>query len=80
MNIKERSLLSVAYHEAGHAVAAFAVRVPVQRATIVPDPGGASPRCYIKDVSAQEIVDYRTGKKDFTADCKPLPWGLPASP
>jgi len=36
MNRKERALLSVAYHEAGHAVAAFALGVPVQRATIVP--------------------------------------------
>ena len=36
-------------------------------------PGGAFPRCYIKDVSAKEIADYRAGKKDFTADCAPLP-------
>jgi hypothetical protein len=36
-------------------------------------PGGASPRCYIKDVSAQEIANYRDGKKDFTADWAPLP-------
>jgi hypothetical protein len=36
-------------------------------------PGGASPRCYIKDVSAKEIADYRAGNKDFVADCEPLP-------
>jgi hypothetical protein len=36
-------------------------------------PGGASPRCYIKDVSAQETADYRAGKKDFALDCEPLP-------
>ena len=36
-------------------------------------PGGASPRCYVKDVSAREIAGYRAGKKDFTAECEPLP-------
>lgn len=36
-------------------------------------PGGAMPRCYIKDVSPKEIGDYRAGKKDFAADCAPLP-------
>lgn len=34
-------------------------------------PGGAEPRCYVKDVSAQEIADYRGGRKTFTADCTP---------
>jgi len=34
-------------------------------------PGGAEPRCYAKDVSAQEIADYRSGKKDFVRDCTP---------
>jgi hypothetical protein len=36
-------------------------------------PGGASPRCYAKDVSVREIADYRAGKKDFAGDCAPLP-------
>lgn len=36
-------------------------------------PAGASPRYYVKDVSAKEIADYRTGKRDFAADCAPLP-------
>lgn len=34
-------------------------------------PGGASPRCYVKDVRPNEIADYRNGKKDFLADCEP---------
>ncbi len=34
-------------------------------------PGGASPRCYVSDLSAQEIADYRAGKKDFAGDCTP---------
>ncbi len=34
-------------------------------------PGGASPRCYVSDVSAREIADYRAGKKTFTGDCTP---------
>ena len=36
-------------------------------------PGGASPRCYVKDVSAKDITDYRAGKKDFIQDCEALP-------
>lgn len=36
-------------------------------------PGGASPLCYVKDVTTQQITDYRTGKKDFTSQCAPLP-------
>ncbi len=35
-------------------------------------PGGAMPRCYVKDVSAEEIADYRAGKKDFVSDCEPV--------
>ena len=35
-------------------------------------PGGASPRCYVSDVSAQEVADYRTGKMDFVGDCTPI--------
>jgi len=34
---------------------------------------GASTRCYVKDVSPREIADHRAGKKDFVADCAPLP-------
>jgi hypothetical protein len=34
-------------------------------------PGGAEPRCYVKDVSAQEIAAYRVGRNTFTADCTP---------
>jgi hypothetical protein len=34
-------------------------------------PGGASPRCYVSDVSAREITDYRAGRKDFARDCTP---------
>ncbi len=34
-------------------------------------PGGAEPRCYVKDVSAQEVSAYRAGKKTFVADCTP---------
>jgi hypothetical protein len=34
-------------------------------------PGGAAPRCYVKDVRPEEIAGYRNGKKDFLADCAP---------
>jgi hypothetical protein len=34
-------------------------------------PGGAVPRCYVKDVRPEEIADYRNGKKDFVAECEP---------
>ncbi|ERR1035437_6124044 len=34
-------------------------------------PGGAVPRCYVKDVTQEEIADYKNGKKDFVADCEP---------
>lgn len=34
-------------------------------------PGGAAPRCYVKDVKPEEIAGYRNGKKDFLADCEP---------
>ena len=37
----EDDLLSIAFHEAGHAVAAFALGVPVRLASIVPDEDGA---------------------------------------
>ena len=35
-------------------------------------PGGATPRCYPRDVSAREIADYRIGEKSFVADCEPV--------
>jgi Ni/Co efflux regulator RcnB len=34
-------------------------------------PGDAVPRCYVKDVTQEEIANYRNGKKDFIVDCEP---------
>jgi hypothetical protein len=34
-------------------------------------PGGATPRCYVKDVRPEEIADYRNGRKSFLTDCEP---------
>jgi len=34
-------------------------------------PGGATQWCYVADVSAKEIADYRVGKRDFIDDCVP---------
>jgi hypothetical protein len=36
-------------------------------------PGGAAPRCYVKDVKPAEIAGYRDDKKEFLADCEPTP-------
>jgi hypothetical protein len=33
-------------------------------------PGGAEPKCYVGDVSAGEIADYRAGRKTFTSACE----------
>jgi hypothetical protein len=35
-------------------------------------PGGATPRCYVKDVMPEEITNYRNGKKDFLTVCEPI--------
>lgn len=34
-------------------------------------PGGAAPLCYVSDVSAGEIADYRAGRKAFLSSCRP---------
>ena len=35
-------------------------------------PGGAKPRCYVSDVTPEEISNYRAGKKTFEAECAPV--------
>lgn len=37
-----KRLLATAYHEAGHAIASFWLRVPIKRISIEPDPGKGS--------------------------------------
>ena len=66
---------AVIYHATGHPCAC-----PEDRArngsrcgkrSAYSKPGGAEPRCYVSDVSAQEIADYRAGKKTFAGDGTP---------
>ena len=63
------------YHATGHPCACPEDRMRNGRAcgrrSAYSKPGGASPLCYIKDVTAQEIADYRAGKKSFLAQCRP---------
>jgi Staphylococcal nuclease homologue len=63
------------YHATGHPCACPEDRTRNGRRcgnwSAYSKPGGASPRCYVRDVSAREIADYRAGRKDFMADCRP---------
>jgi hypothetical protein len=44
--MRDRKLKGTAYHEAGHAVAAFALGRAVRRVSIIPDEDGSLGRCH----------------------------------
>ena len=44
-------------------------RTPCGRLSAYSQSAGAAPKCYVGDVSAQEITDYRANNKQFLIRC-----------